>query len=147
MTTQYLNPLGFIDKLTETGATLILTNPKDSEDLAPGTPVTIWRYSQGLLALDKIQGEITRVGYTTAAFAITARKTDPRWPEEQQATLSERTPVYLALKASFEPDMSRMLTPEQVVEIARHTRRYAEITGRPPKAQEPADASGTETPT
>ena len=144
MTTQYLNPLGFIDKLTETGATIILTNPKDSEGLVPSTPVTIWRYSRGLLALDRIRGEITRVGYTTAAFAITARETDHRWPEEQ-ATLSERTPVYLALKASFEPDMSRMLTPEQVVEIARHTRRYAEITGRPPKAQEPADASGAET--
>ena len=28
MPKQYLNPLGFIDKLTETGATLILTNPK-----------------------------------------------------------------------------------------------------------------------
>ena len=39
MATQYLNPLGFIDKLTETGATLILTNPKDSEGLAPGTPL------------------------------------------------------------------------------------------------------------
>ena len=144
MNTQYLNPLGFIDKLTETGATIILTNPKDSECLAPGTPVTIWRYSQGLLALDRIRGEITRVGYTTAAFAITARETDHRWPEEQ-ATLSERTPVYLAMKDSFDPEMSRMLSPEQVAEIARHTRRYAEITGRPPKAREPADDPGTET--
>ena len=144
MIPQYLNPLGFVDKLTETGATIILTNPKDSEDLAPGSPVAIWRYSRGLLALDRIRGEITRVGYTTAAFAITGRETDPRWPEAQ-ATLPEKTPVYLALKDSFEPDMSRMLTPEQVAEIVRHTRRYAELAGRPPKAPEPTDPPETET--
>ena len=68
MIPQYLNPLGFVDKPNETGATFILTNPKESKTLEPGTPVTIWRYSRGLLALDRIQGEITRVGYTTAVF-------------------------------------------------------------------------------
>ena len=110
MIPQYLNPLGFVDKPDETGATFILTNPKESKTLEPGTPVTIWRYSRGLLALDRIQGEITRVGYTTAVFTITGRETGPRWPEDQEI-LREKTPVYLGLKDSFEPDMSRMLTP------------------------------------
>ena len=122
MNRRYLNPLGFVDKLTDTGATFILTNPKGSKDLEPGTPITIWRYSRGLLSLDRIRGEITRVGYTTAVFTITDRESDPRWPEGQIA-LREETPVYLALKDSFEPDMSRLLTSEQAAEIARHARR------------------------
>ena len=100
MIPQYLNPLGFVDKPNETGATFILTNPKESKTLEPGTPVTIWRYSRGLLALDRIQGEITRVGYTTAVFTITGRETDPRWPEDQEI-LREKTPVYLGLKDSL----------------------------------------------
>ena len=49
MIPQYLNPLCFVDKPNETGATFILTNPKESKTLEPGTPVTIWRYSRGLL--------------------------------------------------------------------------------------------------
>ena len=74
MTRPYLNPLGFIDKLTGTGATIILTNPKDSKNLEPATPVTIWKYSRAHLAPHRIQGEITRVGYTTAVLETT----DPR---------------------------------------------------------------------
>ena len=143
MPRQYLNPLGFIDKPTETGATFILTNAKESRDLKPGTPVTIWRYSRGLLALDRIRGEITRVGYTTAVFAITGREASPRWPENPGA-LMEKTPVYLALKDSFEPDMSRMLTLEQATEMARHAQQYAELTGQTPKTPNPEDEPGTE---
>ena len=44
--------------------------------------------------------EITRVGYTTAVFTITGRETDPRWPEDQEI-LREKTPVYLGLKDSL----------------------------------------------
>ena len=122
MIPQYLNPLGFVDKPDETGATFILTNPKDSKTLEPGTPVTIWRYSRGLLALDKIQGEITRVGYTTAVFTITGRETDPRWPEDQEI-LREKTPVYPGterlIRARYEPDAH----PGQTAAIAEHARR------------------------
>ena len=35
MTRPYLNPLGFIDKLTDIGTTIILANPKDSKNLEP----------------------------------------------------------------------------------------------------------------
>ena len=143
MPRQYLNPLGFIDKPTETGATFILTDPEDSRNLEPGTPVTIWRYSRELLALDRIRGEITRVGYTTAVFTVTGRETADRWPKNQ-AALRENTPVYLALKDSFEPDMRRMLSPEQAASMAKHLQRYAELTGRASKEQEPGGASGTE---
>ena len=80
------------------------------------------------------------MGYTTAAFDITGREASPRWPESLDPFI-ERTPVYLALKDSFEPDMSRMLTPEQAAEIADHARRYAELAGRASKAPEPADDS------
>ena len=140
MTRQYLNPLGFIDRLTETGATIILTNSKDSKDLEPGTPVTVWRYSRGLLALDRIRGEISRVGHTTASFIVAARETGPRGPQGQE-TLRQKTPVYLALKDSFEPDVSRMLSPEQAAEIARRAQMYTQVTGRTPKAPESEDQS------
>ena len=138
MPRRYLNPLGFIDKPTETGATFILTDPEDSRNLEPGTPVTIWRYSRKLLALDRIRGEITRVGYTTAVFTVTGRETADRWPENQ-AALRENTPVYLALKDSFEPDMSRMLSPEQAASMARHFQRYTELTDRTRNAPEPGE--------
>ena len=140
MTRQYLNPLGFIDRLTETGATIILTNSKDSKHLEPGTPVTVWRYSRGVLALDRIRGEISRVGHTTASFIVAARETGPRWPQGQE-TLRQKTPVYLALKDSFEPDVSRMLSPEQAAEIARRAQMYTQVTGRTPKAPESEDQS------
>ena len=143
MPRQYLNPLGFIDRPTETGATFILTNAKESKDLEPGTPVTIWRYSRGLLALDRIRGEITRVGYTTAVFAITGREASHRWPKSLEP-LMEKTPVYLALKDSFEPDMSRMLAPEQTAQMERHARNYAEFTGRTPKPPKPENLFATE---
>ena len=38
MPQQYLNPLGFVDKPAENGATFILTNPEDSRNLEPGHP-------------------------------------------------------------------------------------------------------------
>ena len=48
--------------------------------------------------------------------------------------------MYLALKDSFEPDMNRMLSPEQAVAMAKHARRYAELTGRIPTAPVPETA-------
>ena len=93
MTRQYLNPLGFIDRLTETGATIILTNPKDSKDLEPGTPVTVWRYSRGVLALDRIRGEISRVGHTTASFIVAAPRNRPQVATGARDTQAEDTGV------------------------------------------------------
>ena len=145
MNRQYLNPLGFIDKITDTGATIILTNPKDSEDLKQGTSVTIWTYSRGLLAMEKLRGRITRIGHTTAALEITGREATPRWPEGGE-TLKEKTPVYLALEDSFEPDLRRMLTPEQVADMAKLARRYAELTGLVPKEPDQEKTSGTDDP-
>ena len=55
MNTPYIMPLGFIGQTTEDGAVFLLTNPEDSLRLNLGTPVTVWRYFRGLLALDGIQ--------------------------------------------------------------------------------------------
>ena len=48
---------------------------------------------------------------------------DDRWPEEEEV-LRKRTPVYLALEDSFEPDPGRMLTQEQADRMERVTRSY-----------------------
>ena len=126
MTRPYINPLGFISSPNSSGATITLTNPKDSKDLEPGTPVTVHRQTQDHPDLHRTQGKITRIGYTTAIFAITRQDPcpDSHHPED---ILTERTPVYLALKDSFEPDPSRMLTQEQADSIAKRAQRRAEI--------------------
>ena len=41
---------------------LHLTNPEDSLDPRPGTPVTVWRYSPELLAMAKLRGAVSTVG-------------------------------------------------------------------------------------
>ena len=68
MATPYIMPLGFIDRSTETGATFILTNPEDSFSLNAGTHITVWRYSPEQLAIAKLRGYVSAVGYTTATF-------------------------------------------------------------------------------
>ena len=65
------------------------------------------------------------MGHTTAVFTFTGRETADRWPEDQ-AELRKDTPVYLALKDSFEPDLSRMLSPKQA---ARHGKALPEVHG------------------
>ena len=82
MAVPYIMPLGFIDQPTETGATFILTNPEDSLGLRPGTPVTVWRYSPELLAVAKLRGAVSDVGYTTATFTTIETQTDPRWTHD-----------------------------------------------------------------
>ena len=48
---------------------------------------------------------------------------DDRWPGEEEV-LRKRTPVYLALEDSFEPDPRRMLTQEQADRMERFTQSY-----------------------
>ena len=62
MATPYIMPLGFIERTTEDGGTFTLTNPKESVSLRLNTPVAVWRYSPGQLALAKIRGVICAVG-------------------------------------------------------------------------------------
>ena len=73
----YIAPLGFIERLIEDGATFTLTNPKDSLELRYNTPVTVWRYSPEQLALAKIRGLISAVGYVTATFRTVESLIDP----------------------------------------------------------------------
>ena len=127
MATPYIMPLGFIYRPTEDGAIITLTDPKESPSLQLATPVTIWRYSQGQLAVSKIRGQITAVGYMTATFKTVESQIDPRWPTSRQI-LRPKTPVYLAMPDSFEPDISRTLTPEQLQSMRVVAARYTEIT-------------------
>ena len=126
MAVPYIMPLGFIDQPTETGATFILTNPEDSLGLRPGTPVTVWRYSPELLAVAKLQGMVSEVGYTTATFTTTQTQTDPRWPDNLPI-IRPAAPVFLALADSFEPDPERKLTQEQAESMRQIAQRYAEL--------------------
>ena len=118
MTRSYINPLGFIEEITEHGTTFTLTSPEDSGQLQEGSPVTVWRYSQEHLALAKIRGTITSIGFTRATFTTTHSERDSRWPQNEDI-LKPRIPVYLALPGSYEPDGSRMLSQQEVDAIHR----------------------------
>ena len=91
MAKRYIAPLGFIRQTTNDGAIFTLSEARDSENLRNNTSVTVWRYSPEQLALAKIRGLITAVGYVTATFRTVESTTDPRWPEEEEI-LRERTP-------------------------------------------------------
>ena len=123
MARPYIMPLGFIDRTTDNGGVFVLNDPGDSAELKPGTPVTVWRYSPDQLALAKIRGLISNIGYVTARFRTVESIMDDRWPEEEEV-LRKRTPVYLALKDSFQPDPGRMLTQEQTDRMERITQSY-----------------------
>ena len=124
--TPYINPLGFIDQRTQRGVRFLLTDPDDARSLESGTPVTVSQPSNDGLALAKIRGEIVGVGYVTATFTIVETVLDPGWPQDEE-TVREKTPVYLARENSFEPDPSRMLTPEQAERIRELSRQYNNI--------------------
>ena len=126
MAVPYILPLGFIDQPTEDGATFILTNPEDSLGLRPGTPVTVWRYSPELLAVAKLRGAVSDVGYTTATFTTIQTQTDPRWTQDLPI-IRPAAPVFLALADSFEPDPERKLTQEQAESMRQIAQRYAEL--------------------
>ena len=126
MAVPYIMPLGFIDQPNETGATFILTNPEDSLSLRLGTPVAVWRYSPEHLALGKLRGRITEVGYTTATFVTVETRNDSRWAEDLP-TIRPAAPVFLALGDSFEPDPDRKLTQEQAESMRQIAQRYAEL--------------------
>ncbi len=127
MNTPYIMPLGFIYRKTEAGTVFLLTNPGESKNLRPDTPVTVWTYSPEHLALGKVRGLITAVGYTTATFSAVETTTDPRWPSDEEV-LRPKTPVFLALNESFDPDPSRMLTQEQANRMEAYARLYSDRT-------------------
>ena len=137
MATPHIMPLGFIDRPNVNGATFILTNAGESADLRAGTPVTVWRYSPERLAIARVRGTISAVGHTTATFTISGSQIDPRWPEEEDI-LQPKTPVYLALPDSYEPDPSRMLSQREADAIRRASIRHGE-PGRAttPEASDP----------
>jgi hypothetical protein len=127
MAKPYIMPLGFIFRETEAGTVFLLTNPGEPTNLRADTPVTVWTYSPEHLALAKVRGLITAVGYTTATFAAVETTTDPRWPGDANV-LRPKTPVFLALRESFDPDSSRMLTQEQANMMEAYARLYSDRT-------------------
>ena len=128
--TPYINPLGFIHRQTPKGIRFLLTDPGDSRNLQIGTPVTITQPSSDGRSLAKIRGEIASVGYGTATFTIADTLLDEGWPQNEE-TIREKTPVYLAKENSFEPDLSRMLTAEQAERIREIARKYTDILHNP----------------
>ena len=131
MAKRYIAPLGFIRQTTDDGAIFTLAEARDSENLGNNTTVTVWRYSPEQLALAKIRGLITAVGYVTATFRTVESKIDVRWPEEEQI-LRERTPVYLAIEDTFEPNPRRMLTQQQADRMRNFGQDYRRLrSGNP----------------
>ena len=138
MAKPYIMPIGFIDRTTDDGVIMMLTNPSDSLSLKLETPVTIRRSARDGQSEAKVRGRITGVGHTTATFSIVESQLDPDWPADQAIMLKD-TPVYLALPSTFEPDPSRTVTREQADSLKKLARRYSELTRpkrtNPPKQQ------------
>ena len=134
MAKPYITPLGFIDQPTRDGSTFTLTNPEESRTLAINTPVTVWRYSPEQLALAKIRGLITAVGYVTATFTTVQSAIDARWPEEEEI-LRRRTPVYLALENTYEPDPRYMLSQEQADRMQSVGQSYRMLRSGNPRSE------------
>ncbi len=130
MARSYIMPLGFIDRINDDGATILLTNPDDSLALRVGTPITVWRYSPEHLALGKLRGRISEIGFTTATFVTDEIQKDPRWPVDEELLLTA-APLFLALEGTFEPDPIRKITPERAEALRRIARRYAQLTAFP----------------
>ena len=99
-------PIGIIETPTPVGATFQLTPQGQNAELHTDAHVTVWRYHPEQLAMAKFIGRITQVGDDTATFAILRAEVDERWPAEINP-LGVGAPVYLALRSSFEPDVSR----------------------------------------
>ena len=130
MTNQRILPLGFVDKTTEDGAIMLLTNPSDSHSLSPETSVTLqMRSAKGTGATATARGFITAIGYVTATFRVVETRTDTDWPDGE-LILRRGTPVYQALPNSFIPDPARTLTDEQSEGLRHLATRYRE-TNRP----------------
>ena len=132
MANQRILPLGFLDRTTDGGAIIMLTNPSDSHGLRHNTPVTLQAKSTtNAEATAKARGLITAVGYVTATFKVVETRTDAGWPEGEQI-LKRGTPVYQALPDSFNPDPRRALSEEQAKGLSHLADRYREAL-RPPR--------------
>ena len=127
-------PLGFIDRITEDGAIIMLTRPSESHTLRPGTPVTLRSRSRRKpTATARARGLITDVGHVTAAFRTVETREDIEWPEGEQV-LRLGTPVYQALADGYEHDPARAISPEESESLARLAAKYRSIT-RPKEQQ------------
>ncbi len=128
MATQRILPLGFVDRTTQDGAIMMLTNPNDSHGLSRETPITLQtRSTINAGAWAKIRGLITAVGYVTASFKVVETRTSASWPEGEQI-LRRGTPVYQALAGSFKPDLSRTLTDEEAESLSLLATRFRRAT-------------------
>ena len=136
MATPYIMPLGFIDRTTDDGAVMLLTNPEDSLGLRLGTPITVWRYSQDTWPSPSSGGTITAVGFTRATFTSAHSLKDSRWPQDEDI-LKPKIPVYLAIPGSYEPNGSRMLSQEETDEIHRNIARRRNADGGASAAAHP----------
>ena len=98
-------PIGIIEESAPNGATFRLTPQGQNAGLRTDTQVTVWRYHPEQLAMAKYAGRITQISGETATFSILRVEVDDRWPLEINP-LEQGSPVYLAQRGSFEPDIT-----------------------------------------
>ena len=77
MAIPHIMPLGFNHRRADDGAIIMLNNPQGSQTLELGTPVTLWRYSPGRLAVAKVRGDVSAVGYVTATSLFAVHRPAP----------------------------------------------------------------------
>ena len=108
MLQRIIMPVGIIEETNAAGATFRLTPQGEEAGLELDAHVTVWRYHPKQLAMARFTGRVTRVDEKEANFTILRAEVDERWPPEL-SPLEPGTPVYLAQRGSFEPDLNRTL--------------------------------------
>ena len=84
-----MNPIGYIDQITQEGSRFTIDRPEGSGGLTAGTRVAVLRYSVETGAVVKVQGTVTAVDQARTRFAVTGP-----WAN-QEDLLREGAPVYL----------------------------------------------------
>ncbi len=66
-----MNPIGYIDQITQEGSRFTIDSPEGSGGLTAGTRVAVLRYSVETGAVVKVQGTVTAVDQARTRFAVT----------------------------------------------------------------------------
>ena len=140
MTKKRILPLGFIDRATDDGAIIMLTEPSESHTIRPETPVTLQARSTGEpRATARARGLITRVGYVTATCKIIETRMTSKWPRGRGESCAGEPQSTRPWPGSFVTDPARTISQEKAEDLSRLATRYRDIT-RAENVQEPTPA-------
>ena len=126
-----ITAVGYLGKVREDVKTPVFLALNESFDPDPSRMLT-QEQANRMETYARLYSDRTKSGTgtcccLTATFSAVETTTDPRWPSDEDV-LRPKTPVFLALNESFDPDPSRMLTQEQANRMETYARLYSDRT-------------------